>query len=124
MKAHQRHSQTVAAACAMEDDVDKGNRNMHELATWARALMDAAEGLDGELAQQRLMGRHQIFLAARQTADRIGKCLRPLPGAIKRRCSNQIIGYWHRPRFTIPGSVLSRISSCPAFRSRYSTNMA
>ncbi|MEE3111365.1 MAG: methyl-accepting chemotaxis protein, partial [Pseudomonadota bacterium] len=47
---------------------------MHELALQARALMDAAEGLDGELAQQRLMGRHQtVFLAARQTADRIGK---------------------------------------------------
>jgi len=58
----------------LEDDVDEGNRNMHELALQARALMDAAEGLDGELAQQRLMGRHQtVFLAARQTADRIGK---------------------------------------------------
>ncbi|MAG54360.1 MAG: chemotaxis protein, partial [Halomonas sp.] len=75
MNSTKEHSQTVADSLRqLEDDVDEGNRNMHELALQARALMDAAEGVDGELAQQRLMGRHQtVFLAARQTADRIGK---------------------------------------------------
>ncbi|WP_404377888.1 methyl-accepting chemotaxis protein [Vreelandella aquamarina] len=75
MASTKEHSQTVADGLRqLEDDVDEGNRNMHELALQARALMDAAEGVDGELAQQRLQGRHQtVFLAARQTADRIGK---------------------------------------------------
>lgn len=69
------HSQTVADSLRqLEEDVDEGNRNMHELALQARSLMEAAEGVDGELAQQRLLGRHQtIFMAARQTADDIGK---------------------------------------------------
>ncbi|MGM0824098.1 MAG: methyl-accepting chemotaxis protein [Pseudomonadota bacterium] len=69
------HSQTVADTLhQLETDVDEGNRNMHDLANQARALMEAAEGVDGELAQQRLNGRHQqVFHAARQTADRIGK---------------------------------------------------
>ncbi|WP_249976137.1 methyl-accepting chemotaxis protein [Vreelandella olivaria] len=69
------HSQTVADSLRqLEADVDEGNRNMHDLAAQARALMDAAEGVDGELAQQRLEGRHQqVFIAARQVADRIGK---------------------------------------------------
>lgn len=69
------HSQTVADSLRqLEADVDEGNRNMHDLAAQARALMDAAEGVDGELAQQRLEGRHQqVFIAARQAADRIGK---------------------------------------------------
>jgi len=75
MASTKEHSQTVADSLSqLEDDVDEGNRNMHELALQARALMDAAEGVDGELAQQRLQGRHQtVFLVARQTADRIGK---------------------------------------------------
>lgn len=75
MSSTKEHSQTVADSLhQLEDDVDEGNRNMHELALQAKALMDAAEGVDGELAQQRLQGRHQtVFLAARQTADRIGK---------------------------------------------------
>ncbi|MDK9687332.1 methyl-accepting chemotaxis protein [Halomonas sp. LC1] len=75
MSSTKAHSQTVADSLRqLEEDVDEGNRNMHELALQARALMDAAEGVDGELAQQRLLGRHQtVFMAARRTADRIGK---------------------------------------------------
>lgn len=75
MASTREHSQTVADSLRqLEDDVDEGNRNMHDLATQARALMDAAEGVDGELAQQRLAGRHQqVFHAARCTADQIGK---------------------------------------------------
>ncbi|BCB62148.1 methyl-accepting chemotaxis protein [Halomonas sp. A020] len=75
MSSTRAHSQTVADSLRqLEKDVDEGNRNMHELALQARALMDAAEGVDGELAQQRLLGRHQtVFLAARRTADHIGK---------------------------------------------------
>lgn len=75
MASTREHSQTVADSLRqLEDDVDEGNRNMHDLATQARALMDAAEGVDGELAQQRLEGRHQqVFSAARRTADQIGK---------------------------------------------------
>ncbi|PCF97688.1 methyl-accepting chemotaxis protein [Vreelandella nigrificans] len=75
MTSTREHSQTVADSLRqLEDDVDEGNRNMHDLASQARALMDAAEGVDGELAQQRLEGRHQeVFRIARQAADQIGK---------------------------------------------------
>lgn len=70
-----QHSQAVADTLhELEADVDEGNRDMHDLANQARALMEAAEGVDGELAQQRLNGRHQqVFHAARQAADRLGK---------------------------------------------------
>lgn len=75
MESTKTHSQTVADSLRqLEDDVDEGNRDMRDLAQQARALMEAAEGVDGELAQQRLQGRHQhVFSAARQAADRIGK---------------------------------------------------
>lgn len=75
MESTQQHSQKVTDSLRqLEDDVDEGNRNMHELAEQARALMDAAESVDGELAQQRLAGRHQaVFHAAREAADEIGK---------------------------------------------------
>lgn len=77
MENTRQHSQTVADSLQqLEDDVDEGNRNMHDLAEQARALMEAAEGVDGELAQQHLKGRHQaVFHAARSTADTIGKLL-------------------------------------------------
>ena len=75
METTKTHSQTVADSLRqLESDVDEGNRNMHDLAAQARALMEAAEGVDGELAQQRLQGRHQqVFSAARQAADQIGR---------------------------------------------------
>lgn len=75
MENTRQHSQTVADSLRqLEEDVDEGNRNMHDLAEQARALMEAAEGVDGELAQQHLEGRHQqVFNAARQTADQLGK---------------------------------------------------
>lgn len=71
------HSRQVAHTLEMlERHVDEGNRDMHDLADQARALMDAAEAVDGELAQQRLDGRHQaVFLQARQAADQIGALL-------------------------------------------------
>lgn len=77
MENTRQHSQTVADSLRqLEDDVDEGNRNMHDLAEQARALMEAAEGVDGELAQQHLEGRHQqVFHAARSTADKLGKLL-------------------------------------------------
>ncbi|PRY65538.1 methyl-accepting chemotaxis protein [Vreelandella songnenensis] len=77
MESTKAHSQTVAESLhQLEADVDEGNRNMHDLAGQARALMEAAEGVDGELAQQRLKGRHQdVFSAARQAADHLGKLL-------------------------------------------------
>ncbi|MFJ5539542.1 methyl-accepting chemotaxis protein [Vreelandella titanicae] len=77
MENTRQHSQTVADSLSqLEDDVDEGNRNMHDLAEQARALMEAAEGVDGELAQQHLEGRHQqVFHAARLTADKLGKLL-------------------------------------------------
>ncbi len=77
MENTRQHSQTVADSLRqLEDDVDEGNHNMHDLAEQARALMDAAEGVDGELAQQHLKGRHQqVFHAARTTADQLGKLL-------------------------------------------------
>tara|TARA_R110000824_G_scaffold313803_1_gene500637 strand:- start:69940 stop:71604 length:1665 start_codon:yes stop_codon:yes gene_type:complete len=77
MENTRQHSQTVADSLSqLEDDVDEGNRNMHDLAEQARALMEAAEGVDGELAQQHLEGRHQqVFHAARSTADKLGKML-------------------------------------------------
>lgn len=77
MENTRQHSQTVADSLRqLEDDVDEGNRNMHDLAEQARALMEAAEGVDGELAQQHLEGRHQqVFRAARSTADKLGKLL-------------------------------------------------
>ncbi|WP_018916215.1 methyl-accepting chemotaxis protein [Vreelandella zhanjiangensis] len=75
METTKAHSQTVADSLRqLESDVDEGNRNMHDLAAQARALMEAAEGVDGELAQQRLQGRHQqVFSVARQAADHIGR---------------------------------------------------
>ncbi|MGE6606569.1 methyl-accepting chemotaxis protein [Halomonas sp. NPDC076908] len=75
MENTRQHSQTVADSLRqLEEDVDEGNRNMHDLAEQARALMEAAEGVDGELAQQHLEGRHQqVFRAARSTADQLGK---------------------------------------------------
>lgn len=75
MENTRQHSQTVADSLRqLEDDVDEGNRNMHDLAEQARSLMEAAEGVDGELAQQHLEGRHQqVFHAARSTADKLGK---------------------------------------------------
>lgn len=75
MASTKAHSQTVAESLhQLEMDVDEGNRNMHDLAAQARALMEAAESVDGELAQQRLQGRHQqVFCAARLAADQMGK---------------------------------------------------
>lgn len=75
MENTRHHSQTVADSLRqLEEDVDEGNRNMHDLAEQARELMEAAEGVDGELAQQHLEGRHQhVFHAARTTADQLGK---------------------------------------------------
>ncbi|GHC26354.1 methyl-accepting chemotaxis protein [Aidingimonas halophila] len=69
------HSQQVASTLSiLEDEVDEGNRDMHDLASQAHALMEAAEGVDGELAQQRLPGRHQqVYAAARAAADTIGR---------------------------------------------------
>ena len=77
MENTRQHSQTVADSLSqLENDVDEGNRNMHDLAEQARALMEAAEGVDGELAQQHLEGRHQqVYRAARSTADKLGKLL-------------------------------------------------
>ncbi|MCH4812817.1 methyl-accepting chemotaxis protein [Vreelandella neptunia] len=75
MENTRQHSQTVADSLRqLEDDVDEGNRNMHDLAEQARALMEAAEGVDGELAQQHLDGRHQqVYRVARSTADQLSK---------------------------------------------------
>ena len=75
MASTKAHSQTIADSLhQLEMDVDEGTRNMHDLAAQAQALMEAAEGVDGELAQQRLQGRHQqVFSAARQAADEMGK---------------------------------------------------
>lgn len=75
MENTRQHSQTVTDSLhQLESDVDEGSRNMHALAEQARALMDAAESVDGELAQQRLAGRHQaVFHAAREAADQIGQ---------------------------------------------------
>lgn len=69
------HGRQVAhTLVTLEAEVFEGTRDMHDLAAQARALMEAAEGVDGELAQQRLDGRHQqVFLAARAAADRVGK---------------------------------------------------
>ncbi|WP_081948810.1 methyl-accepting chemotaxis protein [Litchfieldella xinjiangensis] len=68
------HGRQVAGVLrTLEHEVFEGTRDMHDLADQARALMEAAEGVDGELAQQRLEGRHQqVFMAARAAADRIG----------------------------------------------------
>ncbi|UDM09040.1 methyl-accepting chemotaxis protein [Halomonas sp. NyZ770] len=75
MDSTRAHSQTVADSLdQLEHDVDEGNRHMHALAQQAHALMEAAESVDAELAQQHLEGRHQqVFKVARQTADKIGK---------------------------------------------------
>jgi len=60
----------------MESETEQGNHDMHELARQARALMEAAEGVDGVLAQQRLEGRHQqVLAAARAAAAQIGSLL-------------------------------------------------
>ncbi|MFI0471374.1 methyl-accepting chemotaxis protein [Halomonas sp. HMF6819] len=71
MESTKAHSETVTRTLSqLERDVDEGNRDMHDLAVQARELMAAAEGVDGELAQQRLHGRHQaVFAAARESAD-------------------------------------------------------
>lgn len=68
------HTRQVAQTLdTLETHVDDGNRDMHDLANQARALMEAAEAVDGELAQQRLNGRHQqVFARARRAADAIG----------------------------------------------------
>lgn len=68
------HGRQVAKVLTtLESEVYDGTRDMHDLAAQAHALMEAAEGVDGELAQQRLDGRHQqVFAAARAAADRIG----------------------------------------------------
>ncbi|MCP1325611.1 methyl-accepting chemotaxis protein, partial [Halomonas sp. 707D4] len=73
MVSTQAHSQTVSAVLVrLEQDVDEGHHRMHDLAFRARDLMEAAEGTDGELAQQRLEGRHQaVYKAARETANRL-----------------------------------------------------
>ena len=69
------HSQQVAATLQqLDDDTAAGTRDMHDLAEQARALMDAAEGVDAELALQRLDGRHQqVLKAARRSAKQISK---------------------------------------------------
>ncbi|MBD3894248.1 methyl-accepting chemotaxis protein [Halomonas sp. ML-15] len=69
------HSQQVAATLEQLDvDTAAGTRDMHDLAEQARALMDAAEGVDAELALQRLDGRHQqVLQAARRSAEQIGR---------------------------------------------------
>nr|WP_297456765.1 methyl-accepting chemotaxis protein [uncultured Halomonas sp.] len=74
MTATRGHTRQVAQTLGtLETHVDEGNRDMHDLANQARALMEAAETVDGELAQQRLNGRHQqVFAQARRAADAIG----------------------------------------------------
>ncbi|KXS39351.1 MULTISPECIES: methyl-accepting chemotaxis protein [Modicisalibacter] len=74
MRQTRDHGERVAEVLGtLEHHVDEGHRDMHDLAKQARDLMEAAEAVDGELAQQRLGGRHQqVYRLARQTADRIG----------------------------------------------------
>ncbi|MFY0988905.1 methyl-accepting chemotaxis protein [Halomonas sp. C05BenzN] len=74
MEDTRHHSHRVAETLSsLEHEVDEGNRDMHDLAAQARALMAAAEAVDASLAQQRLEGRHQqVFRAAREAADRLG----------------------------------------------------
>lgn len=83
MEDTNQHSQRVAATLGtLEEETRQGNHDMHDLAAQARALMEGAEAVDGELAQQRLEGRHQqVFEAARQAAARIGSLFE---AAIKR----------------------------------------
>lgn len=77
MEDTRRHSRRVAETLAsLEREVDEGNRDMHDLASQAHALMAAAEAVDAALAQQRLEGRHQqVFRAARKAADQLGRLL-------------------------------------------------
>ncbi|SDJ80422.1 methyl-accepting chemotaxis protein [Billgrantia gudaonensis] len=77
MEDTNRHTQRVAGTLTtLEDETEQGNRDMHGLAGQARSLMEAAEGVDGALAQQRLEGRHQqVLAAARQAAVQVGKLL-------------------------------------------------
>jgi len=76
------HSQQVSETLGvLQTHVDDGNRDMHALAEQAQTLMQAAEEVEGELAQQRLDSRHQqVFTLARKAADRIGAVL---TGALK-----------------------------------------
>ncbi|GAB2800196.1 methyl-accepting chemotaxis protein [Halomonas shantousis] len=65
--------QVAGTLKALERHIDEGTRDMHDLAEQSRALMSAAEAVDGELAQQRLPSQHQrVFHVARRTADHIG----------------------------------------------------
>ncbi|MCE8024662.1 methyl-accepting chemotaxis protein [Halomonas sp. MCCC 1A11058] len=77
MEDTNKHSQRVAGTLGtLQEDAEQGNRDMHGLASQARALMAGAEGVDAALAQQRLEGRHQqVFEAARETAVKLGKLL-------------------------------------------------
>lgn len=83
MQQTRGHSQQVSQTLiTLKSHVDDGLGDMHDLAEQARALMDAAEAVDGELAQQRLASRHQqVFGEARRAADRIAALLEQ---AIKR----------------------------------------
>ncbi|MBF8221552.1 methyl-accepting chemotaxis protein [Halomonas sp. 328] len=97
MAETQDHARQVTEGIGdLAEATRQGKADMHDLAAQAHALLVAAEGIDGALAQQRLAGRHQaVYAAAREAAERIGRvleqgdrpggarCLRPLRGRLR-----------------------------------------
>ncbi|MDC8803693.1 methyl-accepting chemotaxis protein [Halomonas pacifica] len=77
MAETQEHARQVTGGVGeLAEAARLGKADMHDLAAQAHALVAAAEGIDGALAQQRLEGRHQVvYAAARETARRIGRLL-------------------------------------------------
>ncbi len=77
MAETQEHARQVTEGIgALAEATRRGKADMHDLAAQAHALLTAAEGIDGALAQQRLAGRHQqVYAAAQETARRIGRLL-------------------------------------------------
>lgn len=73
MEDTRHHSQRIAGTLkTLSREVDEGNRDMHDLASQARTLMQSAEEVEAALAQQRLDGRHQqVYRVARQAADQL-----------------------------------------------------
>lgn len=71
------HVQQMAADLGqLTEQIASGHSNMHQLAQQAQQLMAAAEGINEELAVQRIDSRHQqAYRLARQAADQVAVLL-------------------------------------------------
>ena len=74
--SHQHVQQIADDLVELTEQISSGNGDMHQLAKQAQQLMNVAEGINAELAVQRIDTRHQqAYRLARKAADQVTQML-------------------------------------------------